>query len=191
MSLRVTKKPDYAGGFTLLELLVSIALLYVVLGIAIPSAKRMLDINKIAADINHTNAIIRFARTTAISQYQTIKICPAHNHVSCSTDWAAPLIVFADNNSNNVRDANEPLLAASSALRKQHKMKGPKSAIQFHESGENASPASLTLCPKTNDNTLARALYISLQGRIRLSVDYNNDGVHERVKKVKLVCTSF
>jgi type IV fimbrial biogenesis protein FimT len=187
----VVKKTDLDSGFTLLELLVSIALFYIVLGIAAPSAKRIIDVHKIAADINHTNAIIRYARTYAISHYQTSKVCPAFDHTTCSTDWAQPLIVFADSNSNNLRDADEPLLAARAALRSQHKMKGPKSPIQIYESGENASPASLTLCPVSNDNTLARALYVSLQGRIRLSIDHNKDGIHERVKRVNLVCTSF
>ncbi|MFT6269688.1 MAG: type IV fimbrial biogenesis protein FimT [Alphaproteobacteria bacterium] len=175
----------------MLELLVSIATLYVVLGFAAPSAKRIIDVHRIAADVNHTNAMIRYARTLAISQYQTTKICPASDHATCTTDWDKSLIVFVDMNSNNLRDIDEPLLAASSALSKQHKIKGPRSPIQFYENGENASPASLTICPKSNDNTLARALFVSLQGRIRLSIDHNQDGIHERIENVNLVCTSF
>jgi type IV fimbrial biogenesis protein FimT len=187
----MNRKTYYCKGFTLLELVTSITVLCVVLGIAAPSVKRIIDVHTIAADINQTNAMIRFTRTTAMSQYETTKICPAQDHSRCTKDWSQSLIVFVDNNNNNVRDSEEPLLAANVGVSKQHKMKGPRSAIRFYGSGENASPASLVLCPNSNDNTLARALYISLQGRIRQSKDYNDDGIHERVKKVNLVCTSF
>jgi type IV fimbrial biogenesis protein FimT len=187
----MTQKTGFGSGFTLLEVLISITVLYVVLGIAAPSAKRILDVHRIAADINHTSAIIRFARTFAISQYQTTKICPAPDHTTCTRNWNKSLIVFVDTNNNNLRDIDEPLLAASSGLNKQHKMKGPNTSIRFYENGENASPASLTVCPKSNDSTLARAIYVSLQGRIRLIIDHNNDGVHERIKNVNLVCASF
>jgi type IV fimbrial biogenesis protein FimT len=179
------------NGFTLLELLICIALSYVVIGIVAPSAMRIVDAHRIAADINHTNAIIRFARTYAISQFQTTKVCPASDHATCSRLWEQALIVFVDKNKNNIRDPNEALLAAGSAIFKQHKMKGPSSPIQFYESGDNASPASLVLCPKSNDVSLARALYVSLQGRVRLSVDHDDDGIHERVRRENLVCSSF
>jgi type IV fimbrial biogenesis protein FimT len=178
-------------GFTLVELLVGMAIVYVVLGFAAPSAKRIVDSHRMAANINHTSALLRFARNHAISHYETTKVCPAKDFIKCTKNWTEPLIVFTDLNNNNVRDQNERLLSASSAAPKQHKIAGPKSAIRFFESGENASPGSIVICPVSNDNTLARALYVSLQGRIRLSVDYNRDGIHERVKKVNLACVSF
>jgi type IV fimbrial biogenesis protein FimT len=187
----MTRKKPQNMGFTLLELLISVGVLYVVLAIAAPSAKRILDKHRIAADINHTNALIRFTRNHAISTYQSTKICPSSDYAACSRNWQLPLIVFVDENRNNIRDTNEPMLAAGQALREQHKIKGPLSAITFYESGDNASPASLLLCPQSNDNSLARALYVSLQGRIRLSVDNNNDGIHERSRNVNLDCTSF
>ena len=178
-------------GFTLLELLIGLALIYILLALGAPSAKRIVDSHRIAADINHTSALLRFARTHAISQYETVKICPTTDYLNCSRDWRSPLIVFADVNSNNVLDENETLLAARSPLAKQHKMKGPVSPIRFFESGENASPASLIICPVSNDVTLARAIYVSLQGRIRISIDYNGDGIHERIKKTNISCSSF
>ena len=179
------------SGFTLLELLVGMTLIYVVLGFAAPSAKRIVDSHRMAANINHTSALLRFARNHAISHYETTKVCPSIDFLECTKNWSDPLIVFTDINNNNVRDNNESLLSASSAAPKQHKIAGPKSAIRFFENGENASPASLVICPISNDITLARALYVSLQGRIRLSLDYNNDGIHERVEKVNLDCISF
>jgi type IV fimbrial biogenesis protein FimT len=175
-------------GFTLMEMLIAISLSYIILGVITPSAKRIIDKHRISADINHTSALIRYARTLSISQIETIKLCPAINYSVCEKDWKSPLIVFVDTNNNNIRDEDEPLLGAGNALSKQHKMRGPKSPIKFYENGTNASPASLTLCPISNDNTLARAIYISLQGRTRLSKDHNNDGIHERVENTNLNC---
>lgn len=179
------------AGFTLIELLICIGVLYTVISIAAPSAKRILDHHRIAADINRTNAMLRFARTNAISLHETIKLCPSNDYATCTKNWHHPLIVFADKNRNNFRDDNEILLGAGMAISTQHKMKGPKSAIVFYENGDNASPASLLLCPRSNDDTLARALYVSLQGHVRPSVDYNQDGIEERIKHVNLVCSAF
>lgn len=178
-------------GVTLLELLVAIAVFYVVVFVAAPKAKRIIDTHKIAANINHINAIVRFARNHAISNYQTTKVCPSQNYSDCSGFWRNPMIVFVDTNNNNIRDEQEPLLAASDPLFQAHKLKGPRSPIKFYENGDNASPASLILCPTTNDNTLARSLYISLQGRIRLSIDHNGDGIHERTRNVNLDCSAI
>lgn len=175
-------------GFTLVELLIAVATLYIVLGVVTPSAKRIIDKHRISADINRTNALVRYARTLAINQIETIKLCPSNDYSQCNEDWKLPLIVFIDLNHNNIRDKEEPLMAAGSAIARQHYMTGPKSPIKFYENGTNASPASLTLCPINKDNTLARAIYISLQGRTRLSVDYNNDGIHERIKNKNIVC---
>lgn len=171
-----------------MELLIVIAVTYIILGLITPSAVRIINKHRISADVNNTSALIRYARSLAISQVETIKVCPSDDHSKCELNWKLPLIVFADNNNNNIRDKDEPLLGATRAIAKQHKMRGPKLPIKFYETGLNASPASLTLCPISNDNTLARALYISLQGRIRLSKDHNNDDIHERVINVNLNC---
>ena len=175
-------------GFTLLEMLIAITIIYIVLGVITPSAKRIIDKHRISADINRTSALIRYARSLAITQIETIKLCPSSDHSQCSINWRLPIIVFVDTNNNNIRDKDESLMAAGRAIAKQHKMTGPKSPIKFYENGTNASPASLTLCPLSKDMTLARAIYISLQGRTRLSKDHNNDGIHERVKNINLIC---
>ena len=172
-------------------MLIAVAIIYIVLGVVTPSAKRIIDKHRISADINRTSALIRYARSLAISQIETIKLCPSNDHSQCGINWTLPLIIFVDSNNNNIRDKDELLLAAGRAIAKQHNMIGPKSPIKFYENGTNASPASLTLCPTSNDNTLARAIYISLQGRTRLSTDHNNDGIHERVKNVNLDCESI
>ena len=171
-----------------MELLITLALSAIVFGVVAPSAKRIIDKHRISADINHASALIRFARTMAISQVETVKLCPSWDYSECGESWDKPFIIFTDRNNNNIRDNDEELMASGTAIAKQHKITGPRSPIKFYENGTHATPASLTLCPKSNDNTLARAIYISLQGRTRLSIDHNNDGIHERIEDTNLQC---
>ncbi len=186
---RLYKKNTH--GFSLVEVIITIAILWIVLGVIAPNAKRILDYNRMVADINQASAVFRFARTHAISTYETTKVCPTRDYSQCTLNWTQALMVFVDRNHNDIRDDDEPLLVASSAIAKQHKAKGPQSSVRFYHSGANASPASLILCPVNNDNTLARALVISLQGRARVSKDTNNDGIHERVMQQNIDCISI
>jgi type IV fimbrial biogenesis protein FimT len=63
-----------------------------------------------------------------------------------------------------------------------------KKTIKFYESGITASPASVRICPASNDAKYARLLTVSLQGKIKLSSDKNSDGIHENSAGTALSC---
>lgn len=98
------------------------------------------------------------------------------------------MIGFIDQNRNLHRDSHETLLFAAQAIVPTTNLTGPRGPIRFHETGINSSAATLLLCPKSGDVSLAKALFVSFQGRVRISKDENQDGIDERRQGRNLEC---
>lgn len=183
---------NYANkGFTLLELLVTLATFLIAITVVAPSGVAYLQTSRMTADINHLSAILKFARTKAINDFSGVTVCPSSDFLECSNDWSQHIIVFQDSNQNNIIDKQERLLLSRESLRVQHKIKGPNRAMLFRRGGITATPASFILCPMDNNNKLARALIVSLQGRVRVSIDSNKDQIHELASASNIDCKAF
>lgn len=74
----VTRAPRKreAGGFTLIELMVIVALLGIFAGIAMPSFTQFINNNRTQSANNEVLALLQYARSTAVAQRTTISICP-------------------------------------------------------------------------------------------------------------------
>lgn len=169
----------YMRGFTLLELLVVIAIMSIALGVVAPSLQFTIAKSRVLAQRNELNNIIRYARLSAIDEYATVTICPTSNMQTCENNWNQSLIVFMDENQNASLDQDETLLRAINSAANYNSVKGPNGYIRFYASGANSTPASLIICSLQEYPELNRGLFISLQGRTRLSRDSNLDGMHE------------
>lgn len=87
-----------AHGFTLIELMVTIAVLAVVLAMAFPSFRGITNANRLSAASNEWLAIAQIARMEAIRRNGRVVICPSTNGTSCGgTSWQR-VITFVDLN---------------------------------------------------------------------------------------------
>lgn len=169
----------YNRGLTLLELLIVMAIFMLSLGVVAPSLQKTIAKAHVVGQLNEVNMLLRYARLSAMDEYATTTICPSADFENCSLDWNEPLILFMDENTNGVLDSSEQILRIANSQQKYNLVKGPNSYIRFYASGANSSPATLRFCSKQDYPDLNRALYISLQGRARLSTDSNNDNIHD------------
>jgi len=176
------------NGLTLVETLIVLAIFGLSLSFVGPNIQRFVAHSRIIAHLNDISAIIQHARVLAINHHDTITLCPSPNFSRCSNDWQQGIVVFIDLNGNSIRDDEELLLASSQKIPATEKVFGPNSTIRFYDTGLNSSAASILICPHNNDATLARALFISLQGSTRVSKDENRDGVHDRRRGQNLAC---
>lgn len=167
-------------GITLLEMMITLAIAAILVTIVAPGAQSILQKNQIAAEINDVSAALQFARFQAIEQQRTTIVCPSSDYSQCDNDdWRLAKIVFTDANGNGRRDANEALLFSTQPMSSTNAMTGPDQSIRFDDFGGITAATSILLCPNNNNDELARQLDINLQGKVRLSRDTNNDGVHE------------
>src|SRR5262249_13104330 len=93
-------------GFTLIELMVTLAIAALLLGLAVPNFRQFLYNNRLTGDTNDLLAAMNFARTEAIKRQVPVVICASSNPTAalptCSGSWAngasSAWIVWADAN---------------------------------------------------------------------------------------------
>ncbi len=103
-------------GFTLMELMIVLALAAVVLAIGAPNFREFRQNNRLTATANDFLASLQLARTEAVKRQTTVSICPSGNaggpNAECSGDEFRGWIVFADADGDCARGAGEPLIRA-------------------------------------------------------------------------------
>jgi type IV fimbrial biogenesis protein FimT len=88
-------------GFTMIELIVTLAVMAIVLAIAIPGFQDFLRRNRIAAETNNLTSALAIARSEAVKRAQRVTVCgvadPGAATPACADDaWSSGWIVFVD-----------------------------------------------------------------------------------------------
>ncbi|MEE2024656.1 MULTISPECIES: GspH/FimT family pseudopilin [Alkalimonas] len=77
--------PGKETGFTLIELMVTVAVLAVVLLVAVPSFGNLILSNRLNAQANQLLAAIEYAKTEAVKNNANVIFCHSSDGTSCST----------------------------------------------------------------------------------------------------------
>ena len=88
-----------AKGFSLVELMVTVAVLAIVSAIAIPNFTSMINSNRLVSQANELVGVVQGARSEAIRYNQRVYVCSSSNGTTCSGSgtWNGWL-VFLDRN---------------------------------------------------------------------------------------------
>ena len=81
-------------GLTLLEMLITVAILAILVGVVAPSINTILVKNRVTGDINTLSAIAQQARFSAINEQFNVILCPTTSYSTCVSDWANAKMVF-------------------------------------------------------------------------------------------------
>jgi len=163
-----------ASGFTMIEMLMTMAIAAVLLGLAVPSFRYVTNSNRIAGEINGLLGDLQFARSEAIKEGRTVTVCVSSDGSSCLNPspaaWQNGWIVFSDPTSTGVP-------AAGSVLRVQKTFSGTDTflasnaltAVTFNREGYAAGIAAgqlFTLHDSTNTSAWTRCLSLNLVGQM-------------------------
>jgi prepilin-type N-terminal cleavage/methylation domain-containing protein len=107
-------------GFSLMELMVVLALAAVILGVGAPSFAEFRANNRLTGAANDYLAGILSARSEALKRQAPVALCPSDNpddpDATCSDGAFTGWITFVDANNDCLRDDDEQLLRAQPTL---------------------------------------------------------------------------
>lgn len=168
-------------GFTLIELMVTIAIAAILLGVAIPSFTSVITSNRLTANTNEFITALNLARSEAIKRGQHVVVRKT------GTDWEDGWQVFVDIDRStaakeNVLDAGTDIeLRVYPALPANLTLRGNSfvNFIRYQPNGTSNQPGSFAMC---NDDSVTgtKLIIINAVGRIRMASDADNDGIPEK-----------
>ena len=99
-------------GYTLIELMVTIIIAGILLGIAIPNFTSIISSNRLTTYANELVTSLNFARSEAIKRGLRITLCKSTNGNGCNAinDWSQGWIIFTDKNNNADYDSSSETL---------------------------------------------------------------------------------
>jgi type IV fimbrial biogenesis protein FimT len=174
-------KPQSRKGFTILELMITLAVTAVLLTLGIPAFHEFSLKQKMNAAVSSLQNDLLYGRNQAIYRDTQVIACPGSLSYGCteSTDWSDGWIVFSDANTDRQHQDDEPLLRHTQALQNimVHSSSG-RTNLRFYPNGSApGSNASFSLCGLGGPEH-ARKLVISNLGRIRRDEPENLDPMH-------------
>ncbi len=100
-------------GFTLIELMVTVAAAAVLLSIGLPSFRTVIMDNRLVTQSNQFITSVNLARSSAVRFQRNATVCPSANfnanvpRCTATNDWSAGWIVWVDKDRDSVTDATE------------------------------------------------------------------------------------
>jgi len=86
------------AGFTLIELMITLAIVGILLTVGVPSLKTFMQSNQLIAATNELVSALHVARSEAIKLNTKVSVCSSSNGTGCSgsSDWKNGWVVFVD-----------------------------------------------------------------------------------------------
>lgn len=167
------------GGFTLVELLVTLAIGSIMLSLAVPSLSGMLAIQRSNSTVNALVSVLNLARNEAIKRNGRAVLCKSADGATCTASggWEQGWILFADANNNATRDADEAIIQIQASAASGLRVNGnaPISRYVSYSASGTAKLTSgafqagtLTVCPADGAGGNVRQLVLSGTGRVRI-----------------------
>jgi type IV fimbrial biogenesis protein FimT len=164
------------GGFTLVELMIAVALVAILLATAVPALDDFTNNARQTGTINDFISSIHIARNTAITTNSRVTMCASASGANCElTTWDSGWIVFGDLNSNGSLDAGETIVSASAAVEGLNIRSGEFPAALMYRPNGRAMTAALTgnsgefaVCDFRGAEH-AKVILVELSGRPRMS----------------------
>lgn len=155
LTLQAFDRPGRQSGFTLIELMVTVSVLAVLAGLAIPSFTRIINSNRIGSQANDMVATLQYARSEALRSNRRVTVCQSSNADTCAaggTHW----VVRSGGVVQRGLEVHQPL-----------RLTGSAATFDFLPSGMAAAQQTFTVClPVTNPEENSRVIRVARSGQV-------------------------
>lgn len=153
-------------GRTLLELMSVLAILSILLTMALPNMRSLMEGNQRTQTVNQMISLLHHSRSQAVYTRGVVTLCPGSEQCSASRYWQGNLLLFLDRNGNGQLDHEDHLLhQAEIADELSWHWNRNNGYIQFEADGSTrALNGTLTLC---RQGVPQHQIVIALAGRVR------------------------
>jgi type IV fimbrial biogenesis protein FimT len=166
----------FARGFTLIELFVTIVVVSIIAGIALPSFRPMLQNMRIRSEASDLAAAINLGRSEAIKLQTAVIICVRSGTTEtcgAGSNWASGWLLFVDKNGDgNYAEANDLMLRAREAvpggLTLTNNLATTPGSLMIAASGKPAIGGSFRICDN-RAGTHGRLVDVARTGRVNVS----------------------
>ena len=173
------ERDPFAAGFTLIELMVTVAVAAVILGLAIPSFAEFIARTRLATATNELVSLINIGRTEAIKRGTRVVVCRSADGTACDgTSWGDGIAVFVDSNRDNAVDAGEPILRSVTTIPDTLTLSatgGLAQRVVFSPAGSALTNGEIALIGGTTDK-LKRCVHVAPSGRVEARPYYAGCG---------------
>lgn len=164
------------SGFTLIELMIAIALTAMLMSMAVPAMDVFVSNARQTGAINDFVSSMHLARSTAITTNTRVTLCPSANGTTCEIiGWDRGWIVFSDLDSDQIVDLDETItsrfegvnnLSIDSAEFANFLLYRPNGRVM--NAAVDGSAGEFVVCDDRGASH-AKVMIIELSGRPRLS----------------------
>ena len=167
------KNVQHNSGFTLMELVIVMAIISIVAVMTIPNASDYVDNNRLSAAASDMAAALQTARSEAVGRNAPITMCASNAAGNkCRSGfrrWENGWLIFVDQDDDDTIDSGEEVLQFHEALRGNLTMRGTQGVapITFFPSGRTSltSTQELIICDHRGFGDDAKGLVVSILGR--------------------------
>ena len=160
-------------GYSLYELVITIAVASTVLAASIPTFGKIVAQNRQRTEINALFHAVHLARKESIVRRRVVSICPSPNGRQClpGRDWSAGWLMFV----NEDRD-EPPLVDAGEAILHRHavnpsvRLSANRRGFSLRSIWKRATNGTIVACDSA-DRARPRALVVSYTGRPRVALE--------------------
>ncbi len=163
------------NGFTLLELMITLAVASILLSVGVPSFRGMMLDNRLVNEANQFVTAVNLARSAAVRYQRNATVCMTTNYNAAvptcggSNNWGRGWIVWVDKDRDGATDANEIIAVHEPIAGSITMVSSAASAFTYNARGFSTTGGdNISLCDDRSSET-GRLIKVNNVGRTNVS----------------------